>query len=1094
MEKVNGIPNIGQIVRVRQRQYLVEEVIPPKESEDSTLVRLSCIDDDAQGQLLEVLWEKELDGEILSEAGWRDIGQKEFDPPRLFAAYLHTRRWNCVTATDTRLFQSPFRAGIKLDAYQLEPLRKALLLPRVNIFIADDVGLGKTIEAALILRELLLRKKVREVLVTCPPSLLPQWKDELEIRFGLTFEILDREYVQRVRRERGYAVNPWTTHSRFLISQRLLIDETYSAPLRDWLGEFKPGSMFIFDEAHHAAPASGARYAIDSKITRAIRDIAPRFEHRIFLSATPHNGHSNSFTALLELLDPQRFCRGVKVMKSNLKEVMVRRLKEDIRVIAGGFPKRHVIQIDIDGLNEDAPELKLAELLDKYRRLREQRLKNETRKKQAASGLLICGLQQRLLSSVEAFARTLRVHRRTVMKQWANSGGDSTQDAAALSESKLDLLRRPISNDDDKAGLSEEDIYAEEEAQVEAASLLSLGSLVEDTAQKQFKEELALLDQMEQIAEEHRYLPDARIKKLIEWIKENMCPGLCLEGSPAPPDQPPKWNDLRLIIFTEYDDTKRYLERQLRAAIQGTEHASERIRIFHGPTPQEEREEIKRAFNTDPRKNNLRILISTDAGREGLNLQSYCWNLFHFDVPWNPSRLEQRNGRIDRKLQPNPEVFCYYFFYKQRPEDRVLKVLVEKTERIREELGSLSPVLERRLADMLEGQGIKRDSIDDTVKKINDVDLEKDKKETVQDELEETRERQQELRDQIEVLRNRLEYSRKWIRFDEEQFRSAISCAIELNGGTGLKPADGEPSDIPRFVFPALDRLEGGDPSWASTLDTLRPPRKKDQSVLEWRRCSQIRPVVFQDTGSMDESTVHLHLEHRVIQRLFARFIAQGFIHHDLSRACLAHSQDPIPRVVLLGRLALFGPRAARLHEEIIAVAARWFEIEDTRRPLKPLGRRAEESVMQIMENSLMFRSKIGVPPEVKSKLLASLSQDTQELLPELEARAKEIAGEAEAMLRERAKNEAKSMEVILNQQKRLILETQKRYADKQLVLGFNDEETRQLEANRRYWTKRLLALDKEIALEPKRIIENYEIKATRLEPVGIVYLWPITG
>ena len=118
-----------------------------------------------------------------------------FDPPRLFSAYLHTLRWNCVTATDPRLFQSPFRAGIRIDAYQLEPLRKALLLPRVNLFIADDVGLGKTIEAGLIARELLLRKKVRDIVVACPPSVLPQWQDELEQRFGLAFEVLDEDYV-----------------------------------------------------------------------------------------------------------------------------------------------------------------------------------------------------------------------------------------------------------------------------------------------------------------------------------------------------------------------------------------------------------------------------------------------------------------------------------------------------------------------------------------------------------------------------------------------------------------------------------------------------------------------------------------------------------------------------------------------------------------------------------------------------------------------------------------------------------------------------------------------------------------------------------
>ncbi|MFN9970073.1 MAG: SNF2-related protein, partial [Phycisphaerae bacterium] len=261
----------------------------------------------------------------------------------------------CVTSTDPQLFQSPFRAGIRLDAYQLEPLRKALRLPRVNLFIADDVGLGKTIEAGLIARELLLRKRVRDIVVSAPPSMLLQWKDELESRFGLTFEILDKDYVKRVRQERGFSVNPWSTHSRFLISHRLLIDEHYGAPLRDWLGTFRPGSLLVLDEAHHAAPASGQRYAIDSKITLAVEYFAKRFEHRLFLSATPHNGHSNSFSRLLELLDPQRFCRGVAVEPAHRDEVVVRRLKEDIRAVGiEGFPQREVIQVDIDGLPADA--------------------------------------------------------------------------------------------------------------------------------------------------------------------------------------------------------------------------------------------------------------------------------------------------------------------------------------------------------------------------------------------------------------------------------------------------------------------------------------------------------------------------------------------------------------------------------------------------------------------------------------------------------------------------------------------------------------------------------------------------------------------
>jgi len=305
-------PAVGELVHLRSRTWLVEEVLDGKPGE-SPLIRLACADDDAQGQELSVYWEYELDRRILEQEAWDDLASKGFDAPPQFSAFLHTLRWNCVTATDPNLFQAPFRAGIKIDAYQMEPLGKALRLPRVNLFIADDTGLGKTIEAGLIARELLLRKKAKTIVVSAPPSVLEQWQAELEDRFGLAFEILDRLYLTKVRREGGFAVNPWRTHSRFLVSHNLLIDPTYADPMREWLGQFLPGSLLILDEAHHAAPSSGGSYGIETKFTRAIRDLSVRFEHRLFLSATPHNGHSNSFSTLLELLDPYRFTRGVKV-------------------------------------------------------------------------------------------------------------------------------------------------------------------------------------------------------------------------------------------------------------------------------------------------------------------------------------------------------------------------------------------------------------------------------------------------------------------------------------------------------------------------------------------------------------------------------------------------------------------------------------------------------------------------------------------------------------------------------------------------------------------------------------------------------------
>jgi SNF2 family DNA or RNA helicase len=127
------------------------------------------------------------------------------------------------------------RAGIIPKSYQLEPLRKALALPRVNLFIADDVGVGKTIEAGLVLQELLLRQRVHRVVIAAPASVVLQWRDELGQRFGLSFAVLDKAYVNARRRERGFGVNLWTTHRQFLISHSLLRDEDYLVGLRDWL-------------------------------------------------------------------------------------------------------------------------------------------------------------------------------------------------------------------------------------------------------------------------------------------------------------------------------------------------------------------------------------------------------------------------------------------------------------------------------------------------------------------------------------------------------------------------------------------------------------------------------------------------------------------------------------------------------------------------------------------------------------------------------------------------------------------------------------------------------------------------------------------
>ena len=1085
---------MGDLVQVRSRRWLVEEVVETMPGQ-STRVKLACAEDDAQGEALEVFWESELDRRILQEEGWRDLAVQGFDAPRQFAAYFHTLRWNCVTATDPNLFQSPFRAGIQLDSYQMEPLRKALRLPRVNLFLADDTGLGKTIEAGLIARELLLRKKAKTLVVAAPPSVLEQWKAELEERFGLGFEILDRAYFLRMRRERGFGVNPWRTHSRFLVSHHLLSDPTYLAPLQEWLGKFLPGSLLILDEAHHAAPSSGGRYGIETHFTKAIRDLARRFEHRLFLSATPHNGHSNSFSTLLELLDPYRFTRGVKVQKKALEDVLVRRLKEDIRLADGTFPLRRVVRVAIDGLPASAPELVLSRLLDEYRTLREERFANTARRTQAAAGLLVVGLQQRLLSSIEAFSRTLKVHRATVERQRTKELAPPQDLPQASEEDDAQLLMIAPGSDDDRGALPDDELEAEESAEVAAITAAAEAAAPRGAAAEAlWQRERALLDRMQEIAEAERFVPDAKLRRLLDWLRENLCPDLPPYGE-APKRTAPRWEPRRVLIFTENrEGTKRYLKTILEQAIAGTDRADERIAVIDGLTSGSLRKEIQRRFNTDPAKDPLRILLATDAAREGLNFQAHCADLFHFDLPWNPGRIEQRNGRIDRKLQPSKEVRCHYFVLPQRAEDRVLEVLVRKTETIKRELGSLSQVIDDEIERRLR-QGIRHRDAEQMARQIEQADLDAERKRVTEEELEATRERQQDLAAQIARCQTLVDDSRRWIGFRAEAFRDALSCGLELLNAPPLAETR-DPEGRRVWTFPPLDRRADVGPGWAATLDTLRVPRKTGQPLADWRREAPIRPVVFEDAGALTEDVVHLHLEQRVAQRLLALFRAQGFLQHDLSRACVLRAADSIPRVVLLGRLALYGQGAERLHEELVPVAARWLDPSQRRGPLQAYAREAETKAMDLLESTLGATDRPALNETIQCRLLATAARDIQDLLPQLQPRAEELARLAVEKLRGRGEREAKELREILERQRERVREQlAKREGDfRQYTLDFADLERRELEMNMRSWRGRLEQFTEDLANEPQRIRDFYEVRAQRIEPVGLVYLWPETN
>jgi ERCC4-related helicase len=950
------------------------------------------------------------------------------------------------------------------------------------------VGLGKTIEAGLILRELLLRQKVHRVVVIAPPSVVLQWKGEMESRFGLSFAVMDRAYIAEMRRQRGWGINPWATHTRFILSQALVRDEAYAGPLRDWLGEEGKQALLILDEAHNAAPASGSKFAIDSKLTRSIRDLAGRFEHKLFLSATPHNGHSNSFSALLEILDPTRFCRGVEVRKQDLADVMVRRLKEDLRQIGVELPQRMVVPEVIDGLPSDTPELQLAELLSRYREQRNQRLAAAGKRERAAENLVIANLLKRLLSSIAAFDRTLQVHMATLEKRTAKGSKRRPVRLEAL-----DLLQNAIDGDDERAEGDEEELLLEADAQHEVA----LSSALEAS-----DDDWTLLRDMKAIAEAARYRPDSRVQRLETLIRAHLCPRLGQEGA--------EWNGERLLIFTEYADTKDWLERRVRELIAGSDQAEARIATFHGGIGDEKREAIKRSFNSPPDTDPLRILIATDAAREGVNLQNHCKRLVHFDVPWNPGRMEQRNGRIDRTLQRSPQVYCHYFVLPQRPEDTVLDTVVRKTDQIRGELGCLPPVVIRKLNELL-AKGINPTALAATLAEIEGLDQEEAFRRTralLDEELEVSRERKADLEKQVSTLEGYLSRSRKWLSFSTNRFRDALNTSLQLTSerqghqALTLRPRDAAEAaaDPERAIweFPSAEDLPGGDAVWGDVLDALRPPRQPGQKLWQWRQETQLQPVVFRDPQEVNADRVHLHLEHPLVTRLLNRFLMRGFQSDLLSRAAVLGTNDDTAKLIVLARLSLYGHGASRLHDEVLAVVAEWDPTDPNRR-LRKLSEEKSRRALEELEDALQQR--LEAPEGAADGLKARLSGDVEQLREALDGVVNQRQQEATNKLAKRAEEEAARFIKVLEEQRQRITSTRRRIKDNpdQLLIDLGDiadadelkAVRRQLDDNRRYWEQRLQAIDTDLEREPDRIRRTFELRTQRVEPAGAIYLWP---
>lgn len=731
----NNIPEAGRMARVRDRLWLINDVSFPDDvvSNSSTLVTLESLEDLDQGNKMTVVLEREVDFEVLPENTLPDIGNS-LDSPTVFDSFVNALRWTNKSILGGEVIRAPFYGSIQQQNFQLEPVVKALSMPRISLLIADDVGLGKTIEAGMIIQELLLRGKARRILLVCPASLQIQWQWEMESKFGLDFKIVDSSQITKFKREYGINVNPWLAHPRIIASMDFIKMEgrkteflrscevNSSKYIRSW-------DLLVVDEAHNAMPQPTKKYYRDSDRTKMLNEIGRHFEHKIFLTATPHNGRKESFVAFLDMLDPLSFNRGEDpaVNKENFKKrldrIMVRRLKRGPTGVKDSlgramFAGREIVSLDIDP-SED--EKKSLSLLNQYIRQRVSGGGNGESNRPLEFAMTI--LKKRLLSSPRAFYNSIVVH-----TQHLNDAKDSPL--------YLKLIVDRLDEDWDN------DVVREQTEQ----------ELISATAIDNGKN---YLSELVSVASRLRNKPDSKVKELIKWIDNNLRDN-------------GRWNRERVVIFTEFKDTMEYITDQL------IEHGVEEERILqlYGGMRMEERESIKALFEADPDEAPARILVATDAASEGINLQQHCRYMFHMEIPWNPIRLEQRNGRIDRHGQTR-DVTIYHPVYGNNSDSQFLKTIVRKVEQIREDLTTMNPVIADKIQKQMLGlekmnEGFLDSMRDDLIKDLMDV------------------------RGEAANLGQKIAASREKLNLTPEAVRELLDSAIKLNGvASGVRHVEG---------------------------------------------------------------------------------------------------------------------------------------------------------------------------------------------------------------------------------------------------------------------------------------------------------------
>lgn len=674
------------IATVRNRRGLITSVEPYDTPTEGRLhlVRVEYTDHDG-GPDDVLLWERERNATLLEPTALPRVGDEAPMPAADFDALVRATRWTALTpfngsqngSTPHRV-AAPVFGAIQVEDFQLVPVIHALRMPRVSLLLADDVGLGKTIEAGLILTELLLHRRVRRVLILSPASLRQQWQQEMRDKFSLGFDVVDREETHALQKRLGLDANPWRTFPRIVASYHYLkqpdVLERFRAACRQPEGSsLLPWDLLIVDEAHNLTPST---FGDDSDLCEMLRLITPWFEHKLFLTATPHNGHTRSFSGLLELLDPVRFTQTsdfTPAERKRVEEVVIRRLKREINEAdarAQRPPRFGERFLEPLPLFFGSRERVLSSAFADFRAALRSAVAVARRGDQIAGTFAVEVLNKRLLSCPATFADSWHRFKEGLADAEAAAADEM---AAARWASEEDL-----SDDGEKMGRGRQASHTAGAWLKPFATALASEIQGLDSALTELDLPAGATEPADEPAE------DARYDRLVALIKHRLRQGT-------------QWvADERLIVFTEYKTTLEYLVSRLGREFKDDGRA---IRALFGGEGCD-RAGITEAFNdqNDP----IRLLIATDAASEGMNLQESARLLLHYDIPWNPARLEQRNGRLDRHGQAR-DVTIFHFASNDDADLKFLGHVVGKVNAIRDDLGAMGDVFDaafqRRFTD-----------------------------------------------------------------------------------------------------------------------------------------------------------------------------------------------------------------------------------------------------------------------------------------------------------------------------------------------------------------------------------------------------------